>query len=264
MDVDQIESTGRRAAPATEYHGPVIVSRLEFAGHEVALVRPGEPDRMLDDQVVRELNRREDYMPYWAYLWPGACLLAQAIATEPSESLDRLCGRGDDRREAIEIGCGVGLAGLVGLRRGLRILFTDYDPAPLDFVRRSVEESGLAADRFRTALLDWRSPPEGRYPLILGSDVLYESRLVPLVAGLLARLLEPGGEAWISDPGRNSAGGFRSEVESRGLDAGAEAISSRGDGGGVVTGILYRVRRPITPRDGDDSRRDPDISAPGH
>ncbi len=44
-------------------------------------------------------------MPYWAYLWPG-----------------RIFGRGGKREpwprapRALEIGCGLGLAGLVGLR----------------------------------------------------------------------------------------------------------------------------------------------------
>ncbi|WP_246196443.1 class I SAM-dependent methyltransferase [Aquisphaera giovannonii] len=235
-----------RDVPATAYEGPVVISRLEFAGTAIALVRPGEPDRMLDDPVVRELNRREDYMPYWAYLWPGACLLAQAVATEPAEAFDRLCGPAGARREVLEIGCGVGLAGLVAVARGLRVLFTDYDPAPLDFVRRSARASGFDEADYRTGLLDWRTPPELRSPLILGSDLLYEARLVPLVAGLLAGLLEEGGEAWISDPGRGSAAPFASEVGLRGMECRAEPIGARSEGGEAVEGVLYRVRRPIS------------------
>ncbi len=37
---------------------------------------------MLDDPGVLAWNRRDDYMPYWAYLWPGAYLLAEAVAAE--------------------------------------------------------------------------------------------------------------------------------------------------------------------------------------
>ena len=71
-------------------------------------------------------------MPYWAYLWPGAYLLAEAVVREPwPEPVD-----GRILLEALEIGCGLGLAGLAALARGLRVQFTDYDQAPLDFVAR--------------------------------------------------------------------------------------------------------------------------------
>ena len=57
-------------------------------------------------------------------------------------------GPGDAPIEALEIGCGLGLAGLVALARGLRVQFSDYDRAPLDFVARSAAENGFDAGRF--------------------------------------------------------------------------------------------------------------------
>ena len=70
----------RRAG--TEYAGPVMVTTLAFGGYPVRVVRPADPDRLLDDPGVLDWNRRDDYMPYWAYLWPGAHLLAEAVARE--------------------------------------------------------------------------------------------------------------------------------------------------------------------------------------
>ncbi len=52
--------------------------------------------------------------------------------------------------------------------------------------------------------------------MILGADVLYERRLVPLVANLLARMLAPGGLALIADPYRVAAEGFPAAVEGLG------------------------------------------------
>ena len=141
-------------APTTVYTGPVVVTRLEFGGRAVSVVRPADPDRMLDDPAVREWNRRDDYMPYWAYLWPGALLLAEAVVREPwpvaEDALQPL--------EAIEIGCGVGLAGLAALGQGLRVSFTDYDQAPLHFVTRSAEVNGFNATHYSTGLMDWAQP----------------------------------------------------------------------------------------------------------
>src|SRR5689334_17242665 len=132
----------------TEYAGPVRISDFEVGGGPIRLVRPSDPDRLLDDPAVLAWNRRDDYMPYWAYLWPGAWLLAEAVAREP---LPIAAGA-----EALEIGCGLGLAGLVAVRRGLRVRFTDYDPAPLRFVAESARANGFDPSRFSAARLDWR------------------------------------------------------------------------------------------------------------
>jgi hypothetical protein len=65
---------------STAYAGPVTTSGHVVGGRRFALVRPGDPDRLLDDPRVLAWNHRDDYMPYWAYLWPGAFLLAEAVA----------------------------------------------------------------------------------------------------------------------------------------------------------------------------------------
>ena len=67
----------------TEYRGPVVVASMNLAGRIIKLVRPADPDQLLDDPLVIDWNRHDDYMPYWAYLWPAAYLLAEAVAHEP-------------------------------------------------------------------------------------------------------------------------------------------------------------------------------------
>lgn len=219
----------------TEYRGPTIVSAIRAGSTTIRLIRPADPDRLLDDGEVHRLNRRDDYMPYWAYLWPGASLLAEEV------SRHRWSGE-----SALEIGCGLGLAGLVGVARGLRVRFTDYDAAPLEFVARSAAENGFDPASYSIARLDWREPPADTYPLILGADVLYERRLVPLVAGVLARLLAPGGEAWIADPYRAAAEEFPAAAASVGLACAVEPIRADSDTLGPLRGTLHRVtRRPL-------------------
>jgi predicted nicotinamide N-methyase len=214
----------------TEYRGPTTVTEVRTGGTTVRLVRPTDPDRLLDDGDVHRLNRIDDYMPYWAYVWPGAYLLAEVVA------------RGSWSGEpALEIGCGLGLAGLVGMARGLSVRFTDYDAAPLAFVARSVAENGFDPSRFSTGRLDWRDLPDESYPLILGADVLYERRLVPLVAGVLAKLLAPGGEAWIADPYRAAAEDFPAALERHGLIWSVEAIEAEVPELGRLRGTLHRV-----------------------
>jgi predicted nicotinamide N-methyase len=239
LEPDATRSMGRRRLPSTEYIGPVIVTTLKFGESSVKVVRPAEPDRLLDDPVVHDWNQSDDYMPYWAYLWPGARLLAEVLAREPWPE----CGHGQVPPCALEIGCGVGLAGMVALRRGLRVHFTDYDLAPLRFVDRSMRENGFDPNLCTTGLLDWREPPQLTFPIILGSDVLYERRLVPLVANLLAAMLEPGGQALIACPGRSSAESFPDAVRSCGLSCHAEPVASAAGDHQFTSGVVYRIRR---------------------
>lgn len=217
--------------PSTAYDGPVATRSMRIGGRPLRLVQPADPDRLLDDPTVLRWNQRDDYMPYWAYLWPGAYLLAEAVSAEPWTP----------DTPALEIGCGLGLAGLTGVRQGLHVTFTDYDPAPLDFVARSLEANGFDPAPHTTRRLDWRDLPDERYPVILGADVTYEHRLVPLVVNLLARMLAPGGLALVAGPYRVSTERFPEAVREVGLTCEAVAITAQSDDLGPLRGTLYRV-----------------------
>jgi predicted nicotinamide N-methyase len=216
------------------YDGPIHETSHQIAGRTIRLVRPGEPDRLLDHPEVAAWCASDDYMPYWAYLWPGSFVLAEAIA------------KGDwaTGTEALEIGCGLGLSGLVGLSAGLRVRFTDHDRTPLRFIEASARANGFDPSSYSTALLDWRFPPEGRYPLIFGADVTYEKRLIPLVAGVIAAMLEPGGVALITDPNRTAAQGFGDALKALGLASEAIPAEAETVELGRVRGTIHRVWHP--------------------
>ena len=218
------------------YRGPAASSSFEIAGRSIRLVRPVDPDRMLDDPDVHDRNREDDYMPYWAYLWPGSRMLAEAVFDRWGE-----VEPGDD--EVLELGCGLGLGGLAALALGFRVRFSDYDPAAFDFIHRSIAENGFRADRAAMLVLDWRKPPALTFARIIAADVLYERRLVPLVADVLARLLAPGGEAILTTPYRASAESFPAELPPRGLACEAHPAWTVDEAGERRPGTVFRVVR---------------------
>ena len=216
------------------YDGPVLETSFRVAGRTIKLVRPVEPDRLLDHPEVAAWNLVEDYMPYWAYLWPGSFLLGDWIART----------RWSDGTRALEIGCGLGLSGLVAVSMGMNVRFTDHDRTPLRFIEASALANGFDPSNYSTAWLDWRHPPLERYSLILGADVTYEKRLIPLVAGVIAAMLETDGLALITDPNREAARGFGDALRTLGLAT--EAIPAEADSEelGLVKGTIHRVWRP--------------------
>ncbi len=214
------------------YDGLAHETSIRAGDRTIRLVRPSEPDRLLDRPEVVAWNASDDYMPYWAYLWPASILLAGEVASRSWPG----------PIEALELGCGLGVPGLFALASGLRVRFTDMDRSALRFVERSGAANGFDPSSYSTGLLDWRDPPAARYPLILGADLTYERRLLPLVASAIAAVLAPGGLALVADPNREAARGFPEALKAAGLACEAEAVEAHSDELGPIRGTIYRIR----------------------
>ncbi len=222
----------------TNYQGPIEVEEVKVGPVVIRQVRPADPDQLLDDPWVEAWNRRDGYMPYWAYAWPSALVLAE-------ECLRRETILAAADTEVLEIGCGLGLPGLVSLKLGARVVFSDVDAESFRFVARSIAENGLDATRAEFLTLDWRQPPPRPFPFILGSDLLYEPALCCVLARFLQLALAPAGQALIATPPRTAAEGFPAVVKSHGLlcriheDASNAASPTSSNGC-----FIYEITRP--------------------
>src|SRR5437868_2173987 len=97
--------------------GDMIREQVVVEGRTFEIRRPDETDRLLDNPTVRAAFAVDEYLPYWADLWPASRMLAKAILREGwTPGL-----------EALEVGCGLGLPGIAALAKGLRVIFSDYD-----------------------------------------------------------------------------------------------------------------------------------------
>jgi predicted nicotinamide N-methyase len=135
--------------------------------------------------------------PYWAVAWPSGLSLARAVARRGAE----LAGR-----RVLELGCGVGLPSVAAARAGAEVLATDGVPEAVVFAAHTLALNGATGE---TALVEWREPAalveRGPWDVVLAADVLYTRQNVEVLPRLLRALLAPGGEAWLTDPGRSGA-----------------------------------------------------------
>ena len=177
---------------------------VEIGDASLQLILPADPDQFLEDPQVLDANRKNDYMPYWAFLWPSAVPTAKALEFAPWPVGTRL----------LELGCGIGLVGLAALARGDEVVFSDYDPICLQSVIRNAQANGLPHPE--TLLLDWREPVEEQFPVIIGCEVTYDGPMHPVLLDLLDRMLLPDGVCWLSDPGRFQAPRFHKLARERG------------------------------------------------
>jgi predicted nicotinamide N-methyase len=202
--------------------GEWLDERFDLGRVVIPLRRPADPDAFLDEPEVLAANRRDDYMPYWCHVWPACYETARALVDHAWPPSTRV----------LEIGAGLALPGLAALAIGLDVTISDYDPAALQLVWFNARRQGWEP-RLTTLLLDWRQPQDRQFDLIVGCEVIYERRNHSLVLDVLDRMLAPGGEAWISDPGRHTAGQFLNDCQTRGY--------------AVRTQVLNRIERPGSP-----------------
>ena len=189
--------------------------RISIAGRELLIARPDDPESLIDEERFAE----DEFMPYWAELWPSGLALADYVAT-----LD-LAGR-----RVLELGCGLALPSFAAALGGADVLATDWAPDALSLVAANAERNRL---RIVTALLDWQapSPSLSGFDVVLAADVLYEERnAVPLLA-LLAAATSAQGTVLLADPGRRHGATFFERAAANGWSIGSVTADRLPSGG---------------------------------
>ncbi|WP_309624275.1 SAM-dependent methyltransferase [Methylibium sp.] len=146
--------------------------------------------------------------PLFGLLWPSGYQLAARMALRPVCQGERI----------LEIGCGLALASLVSHRRGADITASDCHPLAASFLAENVRLNALAQLPYRHG--HWQDdtfgvegpvgllPVQGRYDLIIGSDLLYERDERGSLAGFIARHALPSAAVWMVDPNRGNRPAF--------------------------------------------------------
>jgi predicted nicotinamide N-methyase len=205
------------------------------AGHSFRYQHPDGLARLFDDPIVTAAFHSDGYIPYWADLWPAALMAMAAVLAEPWQH--RVKERTPLR--AVEIGCGLGLAGIAALKCGLHVTFTDVDRAAVELAASNARFNGFTD--FDAIPLDLRATPAETFSVILGADVLYEQRMLAPLLSYLKHALEPGGLALITDGNRQSAQHFADELLQHGFAVQTKPCKVPHDGQ-THRGTLYRIQ----------------------
>ena len=138
-----------------------------MASHRLSLLRPRDAEALLDEEAFEH----EEFLPYWAELWPSAVAVARAVVEL------RLAGL-----RVVELGCGLALPSIVAALGGADVLATDWSPDALGVAAANAERNGA---RVEMQLVAWSEA----------------SRLLELLPSL-------GPEILLADPSRPNAQRF--------------------------------------------------------
>ena len=186
--------------------------------------------------------------PIFGLLWPSGTQLAERLAERPVRTNERV----------LEVGCGLGLASLVGHRRGADITASDCHPLAALFLAENLRLNALAPLKYRhghwgrpepagTAASDAGAPPvRGRFDLIIGSDLLYERDASNDLASFIVRHAAPRAEVWIVDPDRGNRPAFNRQMACEGFVLSEERLDRAASAGvAAYKGRLLNYRRGI-------------------
>ncbi len=207
----------RSEPPLVRVPGGWAVREFRLGIRELVIWIPAEPDAFLEDPASLAAHgpsadrpERSD-VPFWQYLWPAAETMARLVFAHDWQKENLAQGQ---TLRALELGAGLGLVGLAGLAAGVSVTFSDYQTPALEAIAYNARLNGFT--NLETQSLDWNAPPTEHYPIILGSDVIYERAIHRPILHVLDRMLAPGGVAWLGDPGRSALPFFLEEAQSRG------------------------------------------------
>jgi predicted nicotinamide N-methyase len=157
-----------------------------IGGKRLEIFGIGNWDRFVDALA----QKGEAYLktfPFWIKFWEASFVLADDLVRRalPRES------------EVLEIGAGMGLAGLFLGAFGHRVTITDFDADVLELLQLNVDHNRL--DTVTVRHLDWLSPNlDGAFDVICGSEVVYQERFFEPLLSLFQRYLKPGGEIYLA------------------------------------------------------------------
>jgi predicted nicotinamide N-methyase len=155
------------------------------------ILRPPSAEELIDEAAFDE----EEFLPYWAELWPSGLALARHVSRRELRGL-----------KVLELGCGLGLPSLAAAAKGADVLATDWAEDATELLRRNAERNGVF---LRVAQVRWSEPKPllraAPWDLVLGADLLYEARNAEQLAELLPAL---GGDTLLAEPGRPYAKEF--------------------------------------------------------
>jgi predicted nicotinamide N-methyase len=146
--------------------------------------------RDLEDYLVSNIEAQGlslENFPYWAMVWDAALILADFLVKQKPQPGQKI----------LELGAGLGFAGLCAAARGHEVTLTDNIADALAFARLSIRHNNLTT--IRAEYLDWTAPTlDGQFDWIVGSDILYEKTHFEPVRQVLGRYLKPGGKIYLA------------------------------------------------------------------
>jgi predicted nicotinamide N-methyase len=164
---------------------------IKIGERELQFHKPRNIDRFINPDDVME------GFPLWAKVWEASIVLMQHMADLPVAP----------NRRILELGSGLGVAGITAAALGHNVTLTEYNEDALNFLRANAQVNNCG--HLNIHHLDWFKPEiEERFDLIIGSEIVYQDSAVEALGKIFNRLLSPGGKVILTERVRSTGAVF--------------------------------------------------------
>ena len=149
-------------------------------------------DVVRDEAAQLGVTADRELYPFGLMIWESAVVLADVM----DERGQQLHGR-----KILELGCGVGLPGLVAQQQGAYVVQTDHDALALALCRHNAALNRITGvEQFVGDWQDWTHAQ--RYDLVIGADIIYDTADYEVLEKVFRNTVAPRGEILLTDPMR--------------------------------------------------------------
>lgn len=176
---------------------PIRDFPVNSGGRRFDITSAEDIDTLIEHMTLEEFNRDEK-LPYWADIWHSAVALGDFLQQYPHT----IAGK-----HILDLGCGLGLEGLVASRYAGSVTFADYDSNALIAAELNALQNGCAG-QLEYVHLDFRNPPHKQWQVVIAADIIYEDRFTEPLLSFLDRATGGDGMIIIAEPNRTVAERF--------------------------------------------------------
>lgn len=168
-------------------------------------------------------------------IWSASLVMARWMASKA------LLGRFDDKN-VLELGAGCGVPGLALAQYSDAsvVYVTDYNPATMDNLKYNIDvnanrpctksRAGDWLERVKALSIDWADEstwPKEKMDYVIGSDLIYQKSIVPLLKNVLTGLIKDDGRFLYTCPsdGRDGLDEFIATMKKEGFHCISEEIA---------------------------------------
>lgn len=185
MDIRSLPETERAIYNGLRARYSLHFETTKISGQAIRLLTPSDLEELLGGQAPLE---NMSTFPFWSRQWDAGIVLAHTLIMHPHPQGRRL----------LELGAGLGLAGLAAALAGFEVTLSDNEDMILDFQRVSAAANGLSGiANIKVDLLDL--PELELFDVIAGAEILFKEEFVEPMLTICQNCLRPGGTVYLAN-----------------------------------------------------------------
>ncbi len=170
------------------------------------------------DKEAEKLGISDSMWPISGLVWPSGIVLARVISRLNLANL-----------RVLEVGCGIGIASLIAAHNDADITASDYHPIVKPLLFRNAKENNINNLKYIHGNWNYPSSNDGKFDLIIGSDLLYETGTAEILSAYISCQLALKGEVILVDPGRRPAGEIKKTMKELGFQLNKTRLDAYGN-----------------------------------